>query len=241
MKGSITDTYTVVPNDQGRYPIPAVSFSYFDLKSEAYKTIKSNELVVSVIGSSGVTPNGDSNTKEVQKTNVTALSKQFFSFKSNADLEPIAQNTFYNTKLFWWLFLGPLLLIPLLIIFTRKQEKRAMDVAGNKTRKTNKLARKYFGSAKRAIGEKEAFYVALERALHNYLKSRLKIETSEFSKEKIALLLEKRGVNQLYVQSFLDIIESCELARYTPLQASDMTRAYKKSIEVINTLDKQLK
>ena len=42
MKGSITDTYTIVPNDQGRYPIPAVSFSYFDLKSEAYKTIKSN-------------------------------------------------------------------------------------------------------------------------------------------------------------------------------------------------------
>lgn len=241
MKGSVTDTYTVVPNDQGRYPIPAVSFSYFDLKSEAYKTIKSNELVVSVTGSSGVTPTGDSNTNEVQKTNVTALSKQFFSFKSNADLEPIAQNTFYNTKLFWWFFLGPLLLIPLLIIFTRKQEKRAMDVAGNKTRRTNKLARKYFGSAKRAIGEKEAFYVALERALHNYLKSRLKIETSELSKEKIALLLEKRGVDQLYVQSFLNIIESCELARYTPLQASDMTRAYKKSIEVINTLDKQLK
>ncbi|MGB2282881.1 MAG: BatD family protein [Flavobacteriaceae bacterium] len=241
MKGSVTDTYTVVPNDQGRYPIPAVSFSYFDLKSEAYKTIKSNELVVSVTGSSGVTPTGDSNTNEVQKTNVTALSKQFFSFKSNADLEPIAQNTFYNTKLFWWLFLGPLLLIPLLIIFTRKQEKRAMDVAGNKTRRTNKLARKYFGSAKKAIGEKEAFYVALERALHNYLKSRLKIETSELSKEKIALLLEKRGVDQLYVQSFLNIIESCELARYTPLQASDMTRAYKKSVEIINTLDKQLK
>ena len=241
MKGSITDTYTVVPNDQGQYPIPAVSFSYFDLKSKAYKTIKSNELVVSVIGSSGVTPTDDSNTKEVQKTNVTALSKQFFSFKSNANLEPVAQKAFYNTKLFWWLFLGPLLLIPLLIIFTRKQEKRAMDVAGNKTRRTNKLARKYFGSAKKAIGEKEAFYVALERALHNYLKSRLKIETSEFSKEKIALLLEKRGVNQLYVQSFLDIIESCELARYTPLQASDMTRDYKKSVEVINTLDKQLK
>jgi len=241
VKGSITDTYTIVPNDQGRYPIPEVSFSYFDLKSEAYKTIKSNELVVSVIGSSGVTPTDDSNTKEVQKTNVTALSKQFFSFKSNADLEPVAQKAFYNTKLFWWLFLGPLLLIPLLIIFTRKQEKRAMDVAGNKTRKTNKLARKYFGSAKKAIGEKEAFYVALERALHNYLKSRLKIETSELSKEKIALLLEKRGVDQLYVQSFLDIIESCELARYTPLQASDMTRDYKKSIEVINALDKQLK
>lgn len=240
MKGDITDTYTVVPNDQGQYPIPAVSFSYFDLKSEAYKTIKSNELVISVMGSSGITPTDDSNT-EVQKTNVTALSKQFFSFKSNSDLEPIAQNAFYNTKLFWWMFLGPLLLIPLLIIFTRKQEKRAMDVAGNKTRRTNKLARKYFGSAKKAIGEKEAFYVALERALHNYLKSRLKIETSEFSKEKIALLLEKRGVNQLYVQSFLDIIESCELARYTPLQASDMTRDYKKSIEVINALDKQLK
>ena len=41
MQGAISDTYTVVPNFQGSYPIPNVSFSYFDLKTKRYKTLTS--------------------------------------------------------------------------------------------------------------------------------------------------------------------------------------------------------
>ena len=241
MRGSISDTYTIVPNAQGRYPIPTVSFSYFDLNTETYKTLTSNELVVSVTEGPGLNSNENTASEEVQKTNVTTLSKQFSSFKSNGDLKPITETKFYNTSMFWWLFLGPLLLIPLVIVITQKQGKRALDVEGNKIRKTNKLARKYLSSSKKAIGEKKTFYVALERALHNYLKSRLKIETSDFSKDKIDQLLTKKEVQKDATSQFLDVLKSCELARYTPLSVADMERDYQKAVETINTLDKQLK
>ena len=241
MRGSISDTYTVVPNAQGRYPIPTVSFSYFDLNTKTYKTLTSNDLVVSVTEGPGLNSNENTASEEVQKTNVTTLSKQFSSFKSNGDLKPITETKFYNTSLFWWLFLGPLLLIPLVIVITQKQGKRALDVEGNKIRKTNKLARKYLSSSKKAIGEKETFYVALERALHNYLKSRLKIETSDFGKEKIDHLLTKKEVQKETISQFLGVLKSCELARYTPLGTADMERDYQKAVETINTLDKQLK
>ena len=241
MRGSISDTYTIVPNAQGQYPIPTVSFSYFDLNTETYKTLTSNELVVSVTEGRGLNSNENTASEEVQKTNVTTLSKQFSSFKSNGDLKPITETKFYNTSLFWWLFLGPLLLIPLVIVITQKQGKRALDVEGNKIRKTNKLARKYLSSSKKAIGEKETFYVALERALHNYLKSRLKIETSDFSKEKIDHLLTKKEVQRETISQFLGVLKSCELARYTPLGVADMEHDYQKAVETINTLDKQLK
>ena len=147
----------------------------------------------------------------------------------------------YNTPLFWWLFFGPLLLIPLIIIVTRNRGKRALDIEGIKIRKTNKLARKYLSSSKKAIGNKEAFYVALERALHNYLKSKLKIETSDFSKDKIDQLFAKKEVHKDATSQFLDVLKSCELARYTPLGVADMERDYQKAVETINTLDKQLK
>lgn len=241
MRGGISDTYTIVPNAQGQYPIPTVSFSYFDLNTETYKTLTSNELVVSVTEGRGLNSNENTASEEVQKTNVTTLSKQFSSFKSNGDLKPITETKFYNTSLFWWLFLGPLLLIPLVIVITQKQGKRALDVEGNKIRKTNKLARKYLSSSKKAIGEKETFYVALERALHNYLKSRLKIETSDFSKEKIDHLLTKKEVQRETISQFLGVLKSCELARYTPLGVADMEHDYQKAVETINTLDKQLK
>lgn len=240
MQGSISDRYTIVPNAQGQYPIPSITFSYFDLTSKSYKTLNSKELIISVTSDS--TQNfGRTTQNEVQKTNVTALTKQFLSFKSDGHLKPIVQHPFYNTPLFWCLFLGPLVFIPIVVVVSKKQDKRALDVMGNKIRKTNKLARKYLGHAKKAIGQKESFYVALERALHNYLKSKLKIETSELTKEKISFLLTKRRVNSLHVDQFLNVVESCELARYTPLETADMERDYKKAAEVINTLDKQLK
>ena len=39
--------------------------------------------------------------------------------------------------------------------------------------------------SKKSLGKKEAFYIALEKALHNYLKAKLHIETSDLSKENI--------------------------------------------------------
>ena len=240
MQGSISDRYTVVPNAQGQYPIPSVAFSYFDLTSKTYKTLSSKELVVSVRG--GVEQNYVGDTQnEAKKNNITSLSKQFSSFKSESALEPINRRRFYNTPLFWCLFLGPILFIPIVVVVSKNQDQRALDVEGNRNRKTNKLARKYLGNAKKAIGQKEQFYVALERALHNYLKSKLKIETSEFSKEKINHLLTKKQVTGLHIEQFLEVLKSCELARYTPLETADMERDYKKAAEVINILDKQLR
>jgi len=49
MRGSISDSYTVVPQYQGKYPIPTISFSYFDPKTETYKTETSNEIIIDVL------------------------------------------------------------------------------------------------------------------------------------------------------------------------------------------------
>jgi len=48
MNGNIVDSYTLVPQFKGSYLIPPVSFSYFDLKTEAYKTISSKGMIIDV-------------------------------------------------------------------------------------------------------------------------------------------------------------------------------------------------
>ena len=117
---------------------------------------------------------------------------------------------------------------------------RALDLAGNKIRKTNRLARKYLSAAKKSLGQKERFYNALERALHNYLKSKLHLETSEFNKEKIQELLGDKNIGSETLEGFILLLTSCEIARYTPLSAVDMQNDYVKAAQVINALDKQL-
>ena len=132
-------------------------------------------------------------------------------------------------------------MIPLVIIFRRQRDKRDADVQGNRIRRADRLAKKYLGEAKKALGQKEAFYEALERALHNYLKAKLNIETSDFNKTKIESLLEERQVENNVVKDFISILENCELARYTPITQVTMQNDYEKAAKTISLIDKQLR
>ena len=80
----------------------------------------------------------------------------------------------------------------------------------------------------------------MERALHNYLKAKLSITTSEMSKDRITQLLNKRNVDEATTIEFISLLESCEFARYTPTGDVAMQQDYDKAARVISTLDKQL-
>ena len=49
MNGEISNVYTIVPQYQGKYPIPPVEFSFFNPKTEQYVTLYSNESIVDVL------------------------------------------------------------------------------------------------------------------------------------------------------------------------------------------------
>ena len=239
MQGQITDNYTIVPSFQGKYPVPSVSFSYFDLKTKSYKTITSKEIVINV--NEGPINNIENNTSTLTKQPITQSGGQFLSFKTTTNFTSIESSYFFKSKLFWTLLLVPFLAIPLAIFLRHKKEERDRDVVGNKVRTANKLAKKYLGEAKKTLGNKEAFYNAMERALHNYLKSKLHIETSDFSKDKIEELLTNKSVNNSVVIEFIDLLKSCELARYTPFSNVEMQQDFSKAARVISIIDKQIK
>ncbi len=243
MQGKIYDSYTIVPSFQGKYPIPSISFSYFDLKSERYKTISSKELIINVTeGPTNSSLNNENNSASVNnKKQIIISNEQFSSFKTQPNLVSMHTKHFFKTKLFWTVLLAPFLAIPIAIIIRRKKDERDSDVVGQKVRKANRLARKYLSEAKKSLGKKTAFYDALERALHNYLKAKLNIETSEFSKDKIQELLKEKSVNENTIIEFNGLLESCELARYSPFTNVEMQQDYDKAAKVISTIDKQIR
>ena len=194
MQGKITDSYTIVPSYQGKSPIPSISFSYFNPRTERYETINSQELVIDV--TDGPMNNTVVSTNTPNNKQVVASTNQFASFKTNTKLRGMSQDDFFKSKLFWGSLLAPLLAIPIAIIARRRKDERDRDVIGNKRRLANKLARMYLGEARQNMGDKEGFYNALHRALHNYLKAKINIETSEFSKVKIRELLSARKVSR---------------------------------------------
>lgn len=239
MQGSISDRYTLVPGAQGDYPIPAISFSYFDLNTKSYRTLTSDEILINVRSGPIIAAGSANNTPSVGKVPVVA-DANFRYIKLNTTLKPIGSSTFLGSILFWSLMALPVVLIPALIIIGKKREAFANDIRANKIRKADRLAKRYLSEAKKNLGDQKTFYESLERALHNFLKAKLHIPTSEMSKEHIDRLLTDKKVKEESISDFTKILENCEQARYAPINNVEMNRDYASAVQVISEIDKQL-
>ena len=238
LKGSVTDSYTVVPEYKGKYKIPKVSFSYFNPKEKVYQTITTDDLYVDVLEGKEITTNSDNNAAIKQDVKVTG--SDFRYIQTSTSFQPKQREDFFKSIIFYILLLVPILAIPVGIFIHKKKEERDGDVIGNKLRKADKLAKKYLSEAQKQLGNKEAFYEALERALHNYLKAKLNVETSDISREKITELLANKNVDSTTIHSFIDVFNDCDFARYTPITNVQMKEEYEKAKQVIMQLDRQL-
>jgi hypothetical protein len=239
-QGKVSNNYTIVPSFKGKYPIPPIAFSYFNPQTEKYSTITSDEIIINVLSGPANADAASSIPGGANRQSVVATGNQFGFIKLKPNLIPIGEAYFFGSRAFylWWLL--PIVLIPISVVLGRKREAIASDVAGRKIKRANKLARKYLSTAKKVLGNKEAFYIALEKALHNYLKAKLKIETSEFSKDKIATLLLQKQVDEDTNEGFIGLLKNCEMARYSPFSNVQMQQDYDKASEVISNMDKQL-
>lgn len=238
MTGSIADKYTIIPQDKGNFPIKAMRFSYFDLGSGTYKTITSPDIMINVMDGPGIASNTPTPTGTT-KVAVTAT-KAFAFIKQKTNLASIEADDFLGSGLFYSLLFLPFLLIPALVLVRKKKEAIDADVVGNKMKRSNALAKRYLSEAKKHINNKEPFYIALEKAMHNFLKAKLNIETSEMSKDKITEILLSRKANSDTVSEFITLTESCELARYAPSTSTIIHQDYDKAVEIISNLEKQI-
>ena len=239
MEGTIEDTYTIVPKYQGKYPIPSVQFSYFDPKTSTYKTLRSQDLVVDVF--EGPLAGNKTNQEKVETKQLISTTENSFRFiQLDTQLFPIKINKFWLSSNFFLLLVLPLGLLLIVILIKRFILKQTTDSASNKQKESQRLASKYLSSAKKAFHDQVIFYEALERALHNYLKAKLKIETTEMSKEKIERLLLDKKVDGQSAIDFIVVIENCELARYAPVSSVSIKGDYKKAISLIASIDRQL-
>jgi len=239
LRGSISDAYTVVPQFKGKYKIPEVTFSYFNTKEKKYKTITTEAIIVNVIEGKEL-PSVNNNSNNTEKKQVVSNDNNFRFIALNTTFKPAIEEAFFKSTLFYLLLLLPFLAIPIGIIIGNKRAKRAGDVFGNKIRKADKLARKYLSEAKKQLGNHEAFYIALEKALHNFLKAKLHIETSDISKEKISEILQNKGVEASTIVEFIAVLDDCDFARYTPTTNVMMKQEFEKAKNVITKIDKYL-
>jgi hypothetical protein len=239
MSGKISDSYTIIPQFKGNYPIKPMQFSYFDLGSGTYKTISSPEIMINVLDGPSANDPVATTTPGTSK-NIVSSSEQFKFIKLKSDLRTMNNNDFLGSNLFYSLLFFPFLMLPLIVLFKKKKEAIDGDVFGNRIKMNNRLAKKYLSEAKKQINNKEPFYVALEKAMHNFLKAKLHIETSDMSKSNIQQLLASKNANAQTIIDFIDLTENCELARFAQSSSADIQKDFDKAVEIISDLEKQI-
>ena len=240
MQGSVEDVYTIVPQFQGKYPIPTLEFSYFDPEKATYKTLRSQDLLVDVFD--GPVAMGSQGTPSAQlpKQNLQVPESAFRFIQLQTQLVPIAAPEFWWSVPFWLLLGIPFVLLIAGYFINRFIVQKPENISLTKQRRAEQLSKKYLSSAKKAIHNQTAFYEALERALHNYLKAKLKIETTEMSKPNIKKLLVEKKVQEQAAQEFIESIENCERARYAPGSMVNIQSDFEKASTSIASLDRQL-
>jgi hypothetical protein len=238
MTGKISDSYTIIPQYKGDYVIKPMHFSYFDLGTGTYKTISSSEIKINVLDGPTQTAEA-SETANVGKNKIDGVEQfKYIDLKTKfvAKDEPV----FFGSNKFYGLLFLPFLLLPIIVLFKKKKEAIDSDVFGNRIKMNNRLAKKYLSEAKKQINNKEPFYVALEKAMHNFLKAKLHIETSEMSKDNIQELLLSRKAKPEVVNDFIALTENCEIARYAPSSSATIQHDFDKAVRIISELEKQI-
>lgn len=234
MEGSRTYKYVIVPQYKGKYTIEPISFSYFDTETKSYKTITTEETIIDVAEGPELPTNGPER-EEILKTN------EFQPNRTNIQLDASNGWDLANNDYFLWFVGLPLLAIPTVLVFGKVRSAQNADVEGLAQKKSNKLVKKYLSTAKKELGNKEAFYEALEKCLHNFLKASFKMETKDMSNDTIEELLHNHAIDQDTIQQFFHIKGNCEMARYAQFTATDQQSDYQNAAQVIQSIDKQLK
>lgn len=235
--------YLAIPRFGGTYTIPPVEFSYFDVKSGAYKTLKTPEYTLNVAKGSG-SSSTSAPVGYVSKEELRLLGQdiRYINLK-DTHYRPKGQ-FFFGTMGYWLWYIVPLVAFIVLMIVYRKQAVENANIAKTRTKKASKVATRRLKVAKKKMAEKDkaGFYDEMLKAIWGYLSDKLNMPQAELSKDNIATELAARQVNEALIGECSELLGECEFARYAPtLSGSSEEQVYDKAASLMNKLENQIK
>lgn len=242
LSGTQTIEYLAIPRHAGNFTIPPVEFVYFDLKSQSYKTLKTEAYDLKVEKGKG---NADQVIADfTNKENVKVLGQDVRFIKlGDTTLTPKGE-VFFGTMGYWLGYLIPFIVFVALVVFFRKQAAENANVAKVKTKKANKVATKRMKLAGKLLAEnkKNEFYDEVLKALWGYISDKLSIPVSQLSKDNIEAELIKHGVAEDVTKTFINALNECEFARYAPGDENEaMDKVYATSVDAIGKMENSIK
>lgn len=233
--GNMVYDFLAVPRNQGKYTIPSVSFIYYDVDANAYKTLHTQPFVVNV------TPgDGKGSTESFDKV----IDNDIHSIKTGDSGASTSDTLFFDSVAYWVCLLLPLLAFVILLIVFRRRAIENGDIVKMRGKRANKIARKRLKRASKLMFEHNTaeFYDEVLRTLWGYVSYKLNMPVESLSRDNIKDKLAQRGVGEDIIGKFMSALEECEFERYAPGdETGNMEKTFQSAMTAIVEIEDVMK
>jgi hypothetical protein len=218
ISGKIVDSYTLIPQEKGNFKVKPQFFSFFDIKSKAYKTISS--AVINLDVSQGE-----------NQANVTSVSKSKLTDKSQ---KTAATSGFEFTFL---QFIGCVTLAGLALLFFLL--KRNKPIVNEEVITEIQPTKKEFSvyDMQQFIADKEVFYQEMELKINAFLQYKFGLEKADLNKENIIFKFQENHISKENTNDFIGLLQNCEKARYMPTSDGNMQKDFEKLDQLVKIIN----
>lgn len=236
VEGNMIYDFLAVPRNKGKYEIPAIEFTYYDVSLNTYKTIKTQSFELDVA-------KGDGNS--VNPTDYSNLKNKDIHNIKEGDVKIQNLNDIFYASTAYWIILSVLfvLFVGLLFIF----RKRAVDnsnLVDLRMKKANRIATKRlkFASQLMLANEHDKFYDEVLRTLWGYVGAKLNIPVEQLSKDNIFEKLTSKNIDENTISMFIHAIDECEYNRYAPGDIKgNMNQTFEAAMSAIIKIENTLR
>ena len=218
ISGKIVDSYTLIPQEKGNFKVKPQYFSFFDIKSKAYKTISSEVINLDV-------------SQGENQANITSFSTSKLTDKSQKTA-PTSGFEFTFLQ-----FIGCVTLAGLALLFFLL--KRNKTVVNDEAKTEIQPTKKDFSvnDMQQFISNKEVFYQEMELKINAFLNYKFGLEKADLNKENIILKFQENQISQENTNDFIGLLQNCEKARYMPTSDGNMQKDFEKLEQLVKIIN----
>jgi len=208
--------YAFSSNQPGLYIIPAVTFSFFNLGTNKYKTIATSPVTVFV--------------NAAEKKHKPVMNKLVVNDSSKRST--------------WWILGAALLFLAAIVFGARtillKQYEARKEKIQVETASSSVTLEQILAPAQVNLkGEDKIFYKELNNALWNYLHHKVGLSGSQMSKEMTRKVLLAKNVHPDLVDDLIEVIRQSEIGSYTGAQMEfSKTEVFERAKNTLQAIEK---
>jgi len=209
----------LIPKTEKIKEIPAISFSFFNPKTEKYETLKKKPVSIKVLEQ----PESERGVKVVSLGGAREMiyppeefGEDILHIKENIGYLQRRGDLLYRNPLFWGGQVVPLGVLLTLFFVHRKEERLRTDKRYARTLKAPRSARKGIKKSRSYLRKKDTirFYDTVFKTLQEYLGNKFNIPGGSVTAEIIEDRLRPAGCEENVLEMIREVFAGCDMARY---------------------------